>query len=185
MEMARAESSFNPNARAPNSTATGLYQFRDNAWLEVIRRFGSGYGLKDYANRLKIIEEVEQGQRPIVRDPLHLEVLSLRLNPRLSTLMLAEHLKRSVSIILDKTGRKPGRTDLYLSHYLGTDSAVRFLTELIDNPDSIAKNIFPEKAAIDKLVFQNRQGRPRTIAEVYKLFDRKFDTGYYDTHDPG
>ena len=62
-----------------------------------------------------------------MRDPLQLEVLALRLNPRLSTLMAAETIKRNVQILSSKTGHEPGRTELYLAHYLGPDGAVKFL----------------------------------------------------------
>jgi len=185
MELARVESNFNPTARAPRSTATGLFQFRDHTWLETIRTFGADYGLKDYTTRLELIEDVEHEQQPIVRDPLQLEVLALRLNPRLSTLMATENIKRNLWILTDRTGRKPGRTDLYLSHYLGTDGAVTFLKALDERPDAIAGDIFPEEAARDTGVFQTQQGRSRTLAEVYRWFDRKFDTGRYDERNPG
>jgi hypothetical protein len=169
MELASVESSFNPTARAARSTATGLFQFRDRTWLEAIQTFGADYGLKDYATRLELIEDAEHEQQPIVRDPLQLEVLALRLNPRLSTLMATENIKRNLWIMTDKTGRKPGRTDLYLSHYLGTDGAVTFLKALDERPDAIAGDIF----------------RLRTLAEVYRWFDRKFDTGRYYERNPG
>jgi hypothetical protein len=185
MELASVESSFNPTARAARSTATGLFQFRDRTWLEAIQTFGADYGLNDYATRLELIEDAEHEQQPIVRDPLQLEVLALRLNPRLSTLMATENIKRNLWIMTDKTGRKPGRTDLYLSHYLGTDGAVTFLKALDERPDAIAGDIFPDEAARDTGVFQTRQGRLRTLAEVYRWFDRKFDTGRYYERNPG
>jgi hypothetical protein len=180
MEMARVESNFNPVARAPRSSATGLFQFKDHDWLEAIRAFGAEYGLQAYATQVKPVSDTGFEQQPIVRDPLQLEVLALRLNPRLSTLMAAEKVRRDLRILSSKTGHEPGRTELYLAHYLGPDGALRFLELLEKEPGSIAGDIFPEEAASNPGVFQGAQRRPRTIAQVYRWLDGKFETTRYD-----
>jgi hypothetical protein len=180
MELARVESNFNPAARAPRSSATGLFQFRDAEWLETIRAFGAEYGLQSYAARVKPPSEADSEQQPIVRDPLQLEVLALRLNPRLSTLMAAENIRRNLRVLSGKTGHEPGRTELYLAHYLGPDDAVKFLEVLEQEPAAIAGDIFPEQAASDPGVFRGAQHRPRTIAQVYRWLDRKFNTTRYN-----
>jgi peptidoglycan hydrolase-like protein with peptidoglycan-binding domain len=185
MELARVESNFNPVARAPRSSATGLFQFKDYAWLEAIRSFGADYGLKDYATRVKPIDDENQEPRPIVRDPLQLEVLGLRLNPRLSTLMAAENIKRNLQILSAKTGHEPGRTELYLAHYLGPDGAVTFLKTLDEAPSTSARDIFPEEAASNPVVFEGRHHQPRTVAEVYRYLDSKFNTARYEVRNPG
>jgi peptidoglycan hydrolase-like protein with peptidoglycan-binding domain len=180
MELARVESNFNPAARAPSSSATGLFQFKDNDWLETIRAFGAEYGLQAYAARVKPVSDTGLEQQPIVRDPLQLEVLALRLNPRLSTLMVAETIRRNVPMLSSKTGHEPGRTELYLAHYLGFDGAVKFLELLDKAPATIAGDIFPEEAANNPGVFQGAQHQPRTVAEVYRWLDRKFNTTRYN-----
>ena len=60
MELAATESSFNPQAKASTSTAVGLYQFKEDTWLDTIkvrlcelplqkqRRFLADYQLGDY-----------------------------------------------------------------------------------------------------------------------------------------
>ena len=185
MELARVESNFNPTARAPKSSATGLFQFRDAPWLEAIRTFGADYGLHDYATQVELIDDEGDGQQPIVRDPLQLEVLALRLNPRLSTLMIAENIKRNLRGLSQETGREPGRTDLYLAHYLGPADAVLFLKTLDEEPAAIAADLFPVAAAQNKSVFHNRQQQPRSVAGVYRWFDGKFNTARYDERNPG
>jgi peptidoglycan hydrolase-like protein with peptidoglycan-binding domain len=185
MELARVESNFNPVARAPRSSATGLFQFKDHAWLEAIQRFGADYGLEDYAKRVKPIDNENHESTPIVRDPLQLEVLGLRLNPRLSTLMAAENIRRNLQILSDKTGHEPGRTELYLAHYLGPDGAVMFLKTLDEAPATSAGEVFPEEAASNPVVFEGRNHQPRTVAEVYRYLDSKFNTARYDIRNPG
>ena len=185
MELARVESNFNPLARAPRSSSTGLFQFKDYSWLQAIRTFGADYGLEDYATRVKPIDDENHEPKPIVRDPLQLEVLALRFNPRLSTLIAAEYVKRNQQILSARTGHEPGRTELYLAHYLGPDGAAMFLKTLDEAPATIAGDIFPEEAASNPGVFQGGQRQPRTVAEVYRFLDSKFDTARYAMRNPG
>jgi len=185
MELARVESNFNPAAHAPRSSATGLFQFRDQAWLETIRTFGAEYGMKDLAERVRPIDDEDHEPQPIVRDPLQLEVLALRLNPRLSTLMAAENIKRNLQLLSGRMPQEPGRTELYLAHYLGVEGAVKFLRALEEEPSAIAATIFPEEAARDPAVFRGVQQQPRTVAQVYRWFDRKFNTARYDERTSG
>ncbi|MEN8204868.1 MAG: transglycosylase SLT domain-containing protein [Pseudomonadota bacterium] len=180
MELARVESNFNPTVHAPKSSATGLFQFKDYPWLQAIRTFGADYGLHGYAAQLELIDDEGHEQQPILRDPLQREVLALRLDPRLSTLLAAENIKRNLQELMQMTGREPGRTDLYLFHYLGPADAALFLKTLDEEPAAIAAEIFPDAAASNRSVFYNRQHQPRTVAGVYQWFDGKFDTSQYD-----
>jgi peptidoglycan hydrolase-like protein with peptidoglycan-binding domain len=184
MELARVESNFNPTVRAAKSSATGLFQFKDVPWLELVVAFGADYGLNDYASQLELIDDEGHERQPLVDDPLQLEVLALRLNPRLSTLMMAENIKRDLQALSQMPGSEPGRTELYLSHYLGVDGAVTFLKTLDEEPAAIAAGIFPEAAAKNPGVFQNRQQQPRSVAQVYQWFDSKFNTARYE-YNPG
>lgn len=185
MELARVESYFNPAARAPKSSATGLFQFKSHDWLQSMQSFGASYGLQDYVTPTALIDDKNREQQPIMYDPLQQEVLALRFNPRLSTLMAAENIKRNFQVLSEMVGREPGRTDLYLSHFLGTANAAIFLKALAEDPTAIAADLFPEAAAINPGVFQNRQRQPRTVAGVYQWLDRKFNTTRYDDPNPG
>jgi peptidoglycan hydrolase-like protein with peptidoglycan-binding domain len=185
MEMARVESDFNPMARAPKSSATGLFQFKSPVWLQAMQMFGPSYGMQDIATQVALIDVNNPEQTPIVYDPLQQEVLALRFKPRLSTLFAAENIKRNLQALSGLIGREPGRTDLYLSHFLGTANAALFLKALDEEPAAIASERFPEVAASNPGVFQNRQQQPRTVAGVYKWFDRKFNTARYDNRNPG
>ena len=175
MELARVESNFNPKAHAKKSSATGLFQFTNKTWLQAIRAFGADYGLQDYVTQLERNDGAAQEQ----------EMLALRLNPRLSTLLVAENTKRNLQKLSYKTRREPGRTDLYLSHFFGPNGAVMFLNTLDEEPATIAGDIFPEAAASNRAVFQNSENQPRTVAEVYQWLNSKFNTARYDEHNPG
>ncbi|UCC55776.1 MAG: transglycosylase SLT domain-containing protein [Gammaproteobacteria bacterium] len=185
MELARVESNFNPTVRAKKSSATGLFQFTENSWLEAVRRYGAEYGLESYATRVKLIDYYQQKRKPGARDLLQQEVLALRLNPRLSTLLAAENIKHNTQNLSYETKREPGLTDLYLSHFFGLSGALMFLKTLDEEPTAIAGEIFPGAAARNQRVFQNPKRQPRTVAEVYRWFDSKFNTARYKEHNPG
>src|SRR3546814_1616057 len=45
VDVARVESRFDPTAKAPTSSARGLYQFTQQTWLATLRRHGARHGL--------------------------------------------------------------------------------------------------------------------------------------------
>lgn len=178
MELARAESNFNAAAQAPDSSAAGLYQFRPADWLDVVHSFGTAYGLDEYTRRLQQVDTAEPGL--IARDPALVETLALRMNPRLSTLFMAESIKRNLQVLPEITGHEPNRTDLYLAHLLGPAAAMTFLRALDESPDRLAVELLPDAAANNPLVFQKRGQQPRTLDEIYRWLDRKFNTERYE-----
>jgi hypothetical protein len=181
MELAAAESTFNPEARASTSSAAGLYQFKADTWLDAIRAFGHKYGLADVKQHIEYVVDSKGVMRPSIDDPeMRAAVLDLRLQPRMSALLAAEQARRNMRQLSSSLERKPGRTDLYLTHFLGASGAISFLKALAEDPGQIAGEIFPGPARRNRYIFQDKARNPRTVAEIYKLFDRKFNTAGYE-----
>jgi len=100
-----AENGGNPNARNPNSTATGAGQFINSTWLGTIRR-----------------------ERPdLVQGKSEEEILALRTDPQLSRQMTEAYAAQN-GAILSKAGLPvtPGST--YLAHFAGPQGAVAALS---------------------------------------------------------
>lgn len=181
MELAAAESSFNPRASARTTTAAGLYQFKEDTWLEAVRRHGGKYGLQRYARRVEFVVDDDGTRQPVIHDPaLRQQVLDLRYNPVLCTLLAAEKVRDGKRRLSGKLSRKPGRTDLYLTHFFGMTGALSFLKVLATNPDSIAGELFPGAARRNRNIFQRSNHTLRTVTEVYHLLGRKFNTSRYE-----
>src|SRR5260221_4971108 len=53
MAQAAQESSFQSDARATSSSATGLYQFLDSTWLSMMRSHRAKYGIADLAGPIQ------------------------------------------------------------------------------------------------------------------------------------
>lgn len=180
MELASAESGFNPAAQASGSSAVGLYQFTHDTWLNTVKAHGEKYGLGEYAAQIEYTVDRRGYTRPRIADEaVYKHVLALRKNPRVAAMMAAESVKanRQRLAFLDA---EPGRTELYLTHFLGTDGAISFLRELDRNPKTFASELFPSAAESNQSIFHPQTCEPRTVTEIYELFSEKFHTSRFD-----
>jgi hypothetical protein len=181
MELAAAESNFDPVSKAKGSSAMGLYQFTHDTWLNTIKMHGEKYGLGDYAAQIEFYVNRSGYQRPMVRDnALYQHLLDLRMNPRVSAMMAAETVMDNLQRLTFSFDREPARTDLYLTHFLGHKGAVSFLRALDENPDAFAGELFPAAARSNQNIFHPKVCKPRTVNEIYEFFGRKFNTSRYE-----
>jgi hypothetical protein len=182
MKLAATESNFEPASEAATSSATGLYQFTRDTWLNALKMYGAKYGLvADYAANIEYSKTRSGYQRPFVRDQaLYKHLLALRKNPRISAMMAAETVHDNQQKLAQLFNRAPTETDLYLTHFLGADEAITFLRSLQHSPDMHAMELFPEAASSNRNIFHPQTSEPRTVDEVYALFGEKFTTSRYD-----
>ncbi len=181
MKLAAAESNFKPEIEAKASSATGLYQFTRDTWLNTVKQHGARYGLGHYVSAIEFYVTRKGIQRPMVRDrAVRQHLLDLRKNPRLSAMMVAEMVIDSHRKLSFSLKREPSQTDLYLTHFLGTDGAIAFLKALDKTPHVHALDMFPAAARSNQDIFHPRTAGPRTVDEVYELFGNKFSTTRYD-----
>lgn len=164
MRTASLESKLNPRARAKTSSATGLFQFIDQTWLELVARHGETHGLKDYA---RVIREGE------LSAPLRARILDLRNDPKAAAFMAAAYAAQNRNKLEAELGRDVGDIDQYFAHFLGPTGAVRFLSALQANPDAPAAALMPAAARANRGVFFVGE-RPHTVTEVYDLISQRF-----------
>ena len=157
MKLAAAESNFEPGIKATGSSATGLYQFTRDTWLNTVKKYGASYGIEDYAAAIEFYVTRSGYQRPMVKDKAVLEhLLELRKNPRLSAMLVAETVRDNQRKLSFSLNREPSQTDLYLTHFLGTDGAITFLKALEETPDVHAGKMFPAAAKSNQDVYSTR-----------------------------
>ncbi len=187
MELSSAESSFDPSAQAATSSATGLYQFTEDTWLHMIKRYGDRYGMDDLADQVEAKNNmygvfVARVENPFVRASL----LELRRDPHIAALMSAEFQLRNTFMIECSVGRELNRTEQYLGHFLGSRGAAHFLNKMAENPNLNGAKLFPTAAEANKSIFYSRDSKgrlqPRTLKQIYNVLDKKFETGSYEDH---
>lgn len=184
MVKAAQESGFDPDAKAATSSATGLYQFIDRTWLEMVEKHGAKHGLAQYA------DAVTRGTdgRPVVADPeLRREILDLRKDPAVSAVLAAEFARDNQRYLEGAVGGEIGATELYMAHFLGAGGAAKFLNALRADPTRAGADLLPEAASANRAVFFDRTGAPRSVAEIYDRFAAKFgaDTAGLGVAEPG
>ena len=159
VQQAKAESSFNPNAKAKTSSATGLYQFIESTWMRMVDQYGEKHGIDTHGKSRRAI-------------------LNLRKDPKIAANMAAEFASENEKFLQDhwaKGEKEIGATELYLAHFLGASGAAGFLNARDQNPLQKAAYIFPEAAKANRNVFYKPEnGQARSFDEIYEFFDKKF-----------
>jgi len=126
--MAYAESTFNPNAKAPSpSTASGLFQFIKDTWKKMLGRHGKKYGLST-------------DESPF--------------NARANALMGGEYIQDNIKDIRSSVlSPPPNAADIYAAHFLGSGGAKQLFREIKNDPNTIAAKVFPKQAALNEKLF--------------------------------
>jgi len=174
MAQAAQESSFQADARASTSSATGLYQFLDSTWLSMMRTHGAKYGFADMADR---IQPDGRGGYAVSDPSQKQKILDLRKDPKVSAVIGAEFALSNKEQLEADLGHKVGSTELYLAHFLGAGGASRFLKGIERNAAQPAADLLPQAAEANRAVFYDREtGRPRTVGDIYQLFARSIES---------
>lgn len=169
LEKASAESSFNPQAKAKTSSATGLFQFIESTWMSMVKNHGHKYGLGDMAEKI-------DSQGRVADRTARKDILELRKDPEMASFMAAEFAAQNKARLQKEVGGDIGKTELYFAHFMGAGGASAFLKELEHNPLSRGVDIFPREARANRGVFfDQKTGQPRTLQQIYDFFDKKFD----------
>lgn len=169
---AAQESGFRTDVKAATSSATGLYQFTEQTWLQMIRENGSKYGLDALA--AKIVARPD-GSLTVKDRALRHQIMELRKNPEMSAAMAAELAQDNKTYLQNNVGGKIGNTELYLAHFLGAGGAADFLTAMRENPQAQAANLLPDAAAANRSVFYDGNGRPKSVTAIYDHFALKME----------
>ena len=167
---ARIESGFNPNARARTSSATGLFQFIDQTWLGTVKQHGSKHGMEWAASA---IQRGANGRYHVADPAMRQAILDLRKDPGAASSMAAEFASDNQSYLENRLGRATESVDLYLAHFLGAGGAAKFLKAHDANPNASAASALPSAARANRWVFYNKDGSPRSFAEIRNRFAAK------------
>ncbi|MGY2049891.1 transglycosylase SLT domain-containing protein [Methylobacterium sp. JK268] len=173
MAIADKESSFITEVQARTSSATGLYQFIERTWLQVMREFGALHGCAREAALIADDNSVGDAAEKA-------RILDMRRDPALSAVLAAEMLKRDSARIAARIGRTLTLGETYLAHFLGPDDAERFMAKVVEEPKAEAAALLPKPARANKPIFYERVGRRKarslSVAQVHDKFEAMMTT---------
>lgn len=148
VKTAQRESNLDPSAKAPTSSATGLFQFTNETWLNVLDRYGAKHGVKS--------EGLSRS-----------DLLALREDAGLSARMAGELAGENAKILERKLGRPATAAELYTAHFMGPTDAGRLIEAARDNKAGAASQLFPRAALANQNVFHGKDGANLTPAQLY------------------
>lgn len=169
LQTAKSESSLDPNAKAPTSSASGLFQFIEQTWLSIVKETGAKFG---FGREAAAIDRQTDGRLTVSDKDERKRILSLRNDPNASALFGAAFTQRNVEQLSQDLGRSPDAGETYLAHVLGANGAGRFLTLASQTPNAAAAASFPDAAGANPGIFYGAGGQPRSFAEVQQRLTR-------------
>ncbi|MBS1182364.1 MAG: hypothetical protein H6Q99_2244 [Proteobacteria bacterium] len=163
LDTARRESSLQADAKAPTSSATGLFQFVESTWLQMVKEEGPSLGLGQYSDE---ITKTSSGRYQVADATERENILALREDPEVSSLVAGAFTRRNAESLRDDIGREATAGELYIAHFLGAKGASSLINAAGSDPTSSAADLFPQAARANSAIFYEG-GRERTVAEVY------------------
>jgi hypothetical protein len=168
---AKVESDLNPNLTMKSSSASGLFQFIEQTWLETLQQAGRALGYGRYADAI--------GQTPsgryVVKDPeLRSEVMALRQDPTANAAMGGAFTQQNAVGLTRRLGRSPSEGELYMAHFFGPGAAAKVIQLAGSNPQANAADLFPAAARANRPIFYDQQGNARSVAGVSAELQRRY-----------
>lgn len=157
--IAKRESSFNPDAKAKTSSAAGLFQFIEQTWLGAVKDFGGAHGL---AAEAAAITRRPDGKLAVADPARRKEILDLRFDAGKAAALAGELAQTNAAALQQKLGRAVDRAEIYAAHFLGVGGAAK----LLNAPSTaLAADLLPAAAKANKPVFYEG-GAKKTVGDV-------------------
>jgi hypothetical protein len=169
---AQVESNLNPNARAPTSSARGLFQFTEQTWLSTVKEQGAAFGYGPYANA---ISRQPTGEYAVTNPRMSDAVMNLRSDATANALMAGAFTKANAGKLADRLGRSPTEGELYVAHFLGPSGASRLIGLADSRPGTPAAAVFPSAARANPTIFYDGRGNARGTGDVYRMLVGRYD----------
>src|SRR5205823_1955174 len=168
---AKMESDFNPTAGATTSSARGLYQFIDQTWLGTVKEAGAQLGYGSYSDAISNSSSGSYSDD----DPVMMRsIMKLRDDPEAASSMAAALTQSNSFKLTGLLGRRPSDSELYMAHFMGVGGAAKLIANAEDNPQAIGARLFPNAASANRSIIYAKDGRARSVSEVYSVLDARY-----------
>jgi hypothetical protein len=168
---AKMESDFDPSAGASTSSAHGLYQFIDQTWLGTVKEAGTQLG---YGNYSDAITRTSSGTYTVDDPFMKRSIMKLRDDPEAASSMAAALTQSNSFKLTGLLGRRPSDSELYMAHFMGVGGAAKLIANAEDNPQAVGARLFPNAASANRSIFYAKDGRARSVSEVYSVLNARY-----------
>ncbi|MBN2751915.1 MAG: hypothetical protein JXQ84_04330 [Rhodospirillaceae bacterium] len=166
------ESGFDSSADASSSSASGMFQFTRQTWLDLFQRYGRVYGQGDLAD---VIVRAAKGGLTVPDTDEGRLILNLRHDPDLAAHLAAEYTRENRRVLTRAMGRAVMPEELYIAHFLGAQGAVQLLRAVDSRPSVRAASVFPDAAASNPGLFYPRPERVAvSVSTLHRRLVRAF-----------
>jgi hypothetical protein len=173
---AALESGLSPNSQASGSSASGMFQFIEQTWLDAIHRYGPSHGLDTEAAAV-----VRNGGQWTVNDAaLRQRILDQRSDPRISSLLAGDSLLEIADHLTPVLGRAPDAAETYLGHFLGSGGATKVLQAVRATPNRAAADLLPAAARANPTIFNGADGTPLSVTQLVEKVRGRVARAYAD-----
>jgi hypothetical protein len=169
---AQVESGLNPTASVSSSSAKGLFQFIDQTWLTTLKQAGPLLGYGRYA---AAIVHTPSGHYTVPDPAMRQQIMALRDDPAANAAMAGAFTQQNAAVLRQRIGRDPSEGDLYVAHFFGAGGASQLINLANQSPGTTAASVFPNAAKANPSIFYDRQGRARSVSEVYHGLVARYD----------
>lgn len=98
-------------------------------------------------------------------------------DPLTNTRLGACYINHNTKYLRKKLKREPTFTEIYSAHFLGAGTAVRFIRLVESQGSEEAYKHFERESRANPHIFFTRAEKPRKLAEVMELFEKKIADG--------
>ena len=168
---AKMESDFDPTAGATTSSAHGLYQFIDQTWLGTVKEAGTQLGYGSYADA---ITKTSSGGYSVADPTMRRSIMKLRDDPQAASAMAGVLTQSNSFKLTGLLGRRPSDSELYMAHFMGVGGAAKLIANAEDNPQASGARLFPNAASANRSIFYAKDGRARSVSEVYSVLSSRY-----------
>lgn len=169
LNVAQGESRFQANAKSKTSSASGVFQFTEQTWLQMVKNHGAKYGL---ATEAQAIKPAANGRYEVPDANTRQAILARRNDPKLATQMATELAGDNRKFLEKRLGRKATEGEVYAAHAFGPSGALRMIQARDTAPDQPADKVLPQAARTNRGIFYDRTTQaPRTAGQIMARLD--------------
>lgn len=164
------ESGFDPVAKNPKSSATGVFQITTPTLRGLIMRQGKTMGYGDYVKYVGFADSKTYWRDQGVGDRLE----DMRNVPKHSARWAARLHVDNANRITNQIGRSLEPAEYYVAHFMGASMAPIFLRNIVRKPSAtLDRDTWGSQIDSNPTIFKNDDGSVRTYAQVMNWFEEK------------